>query len=94
MNLGPLDNGVARGVPDVLVGIDSLTEDTSHCVGNDFVGAASTTEVHVRNAMKGDVNFIFGGCIWGGRGMSLEEVGPIPSSTASTGPFIPQRWTG
>ncbi len=62
MNLGPLDNGVARGVPDVLVGIDSLTEETSHCVGKDFVGAASTTEVHASNDMKDDGNFIFGGC--------------------------------
>ena len=59
INFGPLAKGVARGVPEVLVGMDKWTEDTSHNDGLD-VGLPKEVEAMVSKAndRMDDANFI------------------------------------
>ena len=59
MNLGPLDNGAASGVPVVLVGTVILTLEGSHCEPCFAArGAADTAAVDARSVRKRDVNNI------------------------------------
>ena len=95
INFGPLAKGVARGVPEVLVGMDKWTEDTSHNDGLD-VGLPKEVEAMVSKAndRMDDANFIL--FQWGSNrcGGSQLSLAAGPKSTQDIISFISKRMLG